>query len=193
MNNHNSTSAIIEATFWHIPMCEWNMQRELLTMEQIGWERLYVFGWESRRQTWRDIERDREIKREEEVRSVRKMDTCNIHEMRVHLDSVYVEGEETTCLMREQEKDGWEGKDLVGWGIDNFVWGREGLVILCKREREGWGRIQSAVVTSSCFQMTPHFSSAVWSLSLIYSLHSLKIEVLCMLGCKEAQARVVAV
>ena len=25
-------------------------------------------------------ERDREIKREEEVRSVRKMETCNIHE-----------------------------------------------------------------------------------------------------------------
>ena len=45
-----------------------------------------------------DTERDRERKREEEVRSVRKMDTCNIHEMRVHLDSVYVEGEETTCL-----------------------------------------------------------------------------------------------
>ena len=59
-------------------------------------------------------ERDRERKREEEVRSVRKMDTCNIHEMRVHLDSVYVEGEETTCLMREQEKHGREGEDLVG-------------------------------------------------------------------------------
>ena len=40
----------------------------------------------------------RERKREEEVRSVRKMHTCNIHEMRVHLDSVYVEGEETTCV-----------------------------------------------------------------------------------------------
>ena len=59
-------------------------------------------------------ERDRERKREEEVRSVRKMHTCNIHEMRVHLDSVYVEGEETTCLMREQEKHGQEGKDPVG-------------------------------------------------------------------------------
>ena len=45
---------------------------------------------------------------------MRKMDTRNIHEMRVHLDSVYVEGEETTCLMREQEKHGREGKDLVG-------------------------------------------------------------------------------
>ena len=61
-----------------------------------------------------ETERDRERKREEEVRSVRKMDTCTIHEMRVHLDSVYVEGEETTCLMRELEKHGQEGKDLVG-------------------------------------------------------------------------------
>ena len=55
-----------------------------------------------------------EREREEEVRSVRKMHTCNIHEMRVHLDSVYVEGEETTCLMRELETYGREGKDLVG-------------------------------------------------------------------------------
>ena len=53
-------------------------------------------------------ERDRERHREEEVRSVRKMETCNIH------DSVYVEGEETTCLMRELEKHGREGKDLMG-------------------------------------------------------------------------------
>ena len=74
---------------------------------------------------------ERERKREEEVRSVRKMETCNIREMRVHPDSVYVEGEETTCLMRELEKHGREGKDLVGWGIDNFVRGIEGLVILC--------------------------------------------------------------
>ena len=55
-----------------------------------------------------ETERDRERKREEEVRSVRKMETCNIR------DSVYVEGEETTCLMRELEKHGREGKDLVG-------------------------------------------------------------------------------
>ena len=41
--------------------------------------------------TEREIERER--KREEEVRSVRKMETCNIR------DSVYVEGEETTGLM----------------------------------------------------------------------------------------------
>ena len=45
---------------------------------------------------------------------MRKMETCNICEMRVHLDSVHVEGEETTGLMRELEKDGREGKDLVG-------------------------------------------------------------------------------
>ena len=51
-------------------------------------------------------ERERERKREEEVRSVRKMETYNIREMRVHPDSVYVEGEETTCLMRELEKHG---------------------------------------------------------------------------------------
>ena len=63
-------------------------------------------------ETEREIEREKE--REEEVRSVRKMETCNICEMRVHLDSVYVEGEETTCLMRELEKHGREGKDLVG-------------------------------------------------------------------------------
>ena len=59
-------------------------------------------------------EGDRERKREEEVRSVRKMETCNIREMHVHLDDVYVEGEETTCLMRELEKHGREGKDLMG-------------------------------------------------------------------------------
>lgn len=57
---------------------------------------------------------ERERKREEEVRSVRKMETCNIREMRVHPDSVYVEGEETTCLMRELEKHGREGMDLMG-------------------------------------------------------------------------------
>ena len=56
------------------------------------------------RQTERD--RDRERKREEEVRYVRKMVTCNIREMRVHLDSVHMEGEETTGLMRELEKHG---------------------------------------------------------------------------------------
>ena len=59
-------------------------------------------------------EGDREKNREEEVRSVRKMETCNIREMRVHPDSVHVEGDETTGLMRELEKHGREGKDLVG-------------------------------------------------------------------------------
>ena len=55
-----------------------------------------------------EAERERKRKREEEVRSVRKMETCNIR------DSLYVEGEETTCLMRELEKHGREGKDLMG-------------------------------------------------------------------------------
>ena len=59
-------------------------------------------------------ERDRERKREEEVRSVRKMETCNIREMRVHPDSVYVEGEDTTCLMRELEKYVRGGKERMG-------------------------------------------------------------------------------
>ena len=49
------------------------------------------------------------------------MDTCNIHEMRVHLDSVYVEGEETTGLMRELEIMDERGRIL--WV--------EGLIILC--------------------------------------------------------------
>ena len=65
-------------------------------------------------ETEREIERERERKRQEEVRSMRKMETCNIREMRVHQDSVYVEGEETTCLMRELEKHGRERKHLVG-------------------------------------------------------------------------------
>ena len=81
-------------------------------MEQIGRERLYVCGRESRTNLTK--QRERERKREEEVRSVRKMETCNIREMRVHPDSVHVEGEETTGLMRELEKHGREGKDLMG-------------------------------------------------------------------------------
>ena len=43
-----------------------------------------------------------------------KMETCNIREMRVRPDFVHVEGEETIGLMRELEKHGREGKDLVG-------------------------------------------------------------------------------
>ena len=42
------------------------------------------------------------------------METCIIHEMHVHPDFVHVEGEETTGLMRELEKRGQEGKDLMG-------------------------------------------------------------------------------
>ena len=42
------------------------------------------------------------------------METCNICEMCLHLDYVDVEVEETTGLMRELEKHGREGKDLVG-------------------------------------------------------------------------------
>ena len=60
-----------------------------------------------------DKPNERERQREEEVRSVRKMETCNIREMRVHPDFVHVEGEETTCLMRELEKHEREGKDLM--------------------------------------------------------------------------------
>ena len=61
-----------------------------------------------------DKPNETERERDEEVRSVRKMETCNIREMRVHPDSVHVKGEETTGLMRELEKHGREGKDLVG-------------------------------------------------------------------------------
>ena len=42
------------------------------------------------------------------------METCNIREMCVLPDSVDVEGEETTGLMRELEKQGREGKDREG-------------------------------------------------------------------------------
>ena len=61
-----------------------------------------------------DGERDRKRKREEELRCVRNMETCNIREMRVHPDSVHMEEEESTSLMRELEKHGQEGKDIVG-------------------------------------------------------------------------------
>ena len=54
-------------------------------------------------------ERERERKREEEVRSVRKMETCNIREMRVHPDFEHM----------ELEKHG---------GIDNFLRERGGGV-----------------------------------------------------------------
>ena len=71
--------------------------------------------------------------------------------------------------------------------------GREGLVILCKREREGGGEESVSRRHITLLTNDPAFSSAVSLPSSIYSMPSLKIEVLCMLGCKEAQARVVAV
>ena len=71
--------------------------------------------------------------------------------------------------------------------------GREGLVILCKRERERVGEESVSRRHITLLPNDPAFSSAVWSPSSICSMPSLKIEVLCMLGCKEAQARVVAV
>ena len=57
---------------------------------------------------------------------MRKMETCNIREMRVHPDSVYVEGEETTCLMKS-----WKNMDERG----RISW-VEGLAILCGGERD---------------------------------------------------------
>ena len=66
----------------------------------------------------------------------------------------------------------------------------DGLIILCGRER-GEESVSRRHIT--LLPNDPAFSCAVWSPSLICSMPSLKIEVLCMLGCKEAQARVVAV
>ena len=45
---------------------------------------------------------------------MRKMETCNIREMCVHPDSVDVEGEETTGLMRELEKTSTRGEGSRG-------------------------------------------------------------------------------
>ena len=70
--------------------------------------------------------------------------------------------------------------------------GREGLVILCERER-GWGEESVSRRHIILLPNGPAFSSAVWSPSSISSMPSLQIEVLCMLGCREAQARVVAI
>ena len=72
-----------------------------------------------------ETERERERKREEEVRSMRKMETCNIHEIHVHPDSVHVEGEETTGLMRELKNMDERGR--ISWV--------EGLINLCGGER----------------------------------------------------------
>jgi len=73
-----------------------------------------VCMWTREYETNLTRQRDRERKREEEVRSVRKMETCNIREMCVHPDFVDMEREETIGLMRELEKHEREGKDLVG-------------------------------------------------------------------------------
>ena len=54
------------------------------------------------------------------------METCNIREMHVYPDSVYMEGEETTCLMRELENMDERGR--ISWV--------EGLTILCGREMD---------------------------------------------------------
>ena len=54
------------------------------------------------------------------------METCNIREKRVHPDSVHVEGEETTGLMKELEN-----MDEMG----RIFW-VEGLIILCRGERD---------------------------------------------------------
>jgi len=87
-----------------------------------------------------------------------------------------------------------DGRGWISWvegliilcgerGIGNFV---------CERER-GWGEEPINHHHIILLPNGPAFSSAVWSPSSISSMPSLKIEVLCMLGCKEAQARVVAV
>ena len=66
----------------------------------------------------------------------------------------------------------------------------EGVIILCRRERG-----EESVSLRHIFLLPngPAFSSAVCRRSSISSMPSLEVEVLCMLGCKEAQARVVAV
>ena len=77
----------------------------------------------------------------------------------------------------------------------------EGLAILCggerdwyfcAREREG-GEESVSRRHIILLPNGPAFSSAVWSPSSISSMPSLKIEVLCMLGCREAKVRVVAI
>ena len=93
------------------------------------------------------------------------------------------------------------GKNMDERGRISWV---EGLIILCggerdwqfcarEREREGGGEESVSRRHITLLPNVPAFSSAVWSPSSICSMSSLTIEVLCMLGCKEAQARVVAV
>ena len=108
----------------------------------------------------------------------------------MHPDSVHVEGEETTGLMRES----WKNMDERG-----RISCVEGLIILCRergisnfvRERGGEESVSRRHII--LLPNGPAFSSAVWSPSSISSMPSLKIEVVCMLGCREAQARVVAI
>ena len=64
------------------------------------------------------------------------------------------------------------------------MWGREGLVILCKRERVGEESVSRRHIT--LLPNDPAFSSAVWSPSSISWMPCLKIEVLCMLACEES-------
>ena len=82
----------------------------------------------------------------------------------------------------------------ISWveGLTILCGGERDWYILCKRER-GWGEESVSRRHITLLPNDPAFSSAVWSPSSICSMPSLKIEVLCMLGCKEAQARVVAV
>ena len=67
--------------------------------------------------------------------------------------------------------------------------GREVLVFLCGREGEESVSRRHIILLPN----GPTFSSAVWSPSSISLMRSLKVEVLCMMGCREAQARVVAI
>ena len=79
----------------------------------------------------------------------------------------------------------------------------EGLIILCgervignfmrERERERMGEESVSRRHIILFPNGPAFSSAVCSPASISSMPSLKVEVLCMLGCEEGQARVVAI
>ena len=72
---------------------------------------------------------------------------------------------------------------LVGSGIDIFVRVRER-----ERAKESVSRFYVSLLPTG-----PAFSSAVWSTSSFFPMPSLKIEVVCMPGCREAQAIVVTI